>query len=41
MSTAVCCRCERDTVAPVPVRYVERASGPGVTVYACPDRAPT
>ncbi|WP_167350592.1 hypothetical protein [Streptomyces yangpuensis] len=28
------------TVAPVAVRHIERASGPGVTVYACPDCAP-
>ncbi|AJC60162.1 hypothetical protein [Streptomyces sp. 769] len=40
MSGAVCCRCGRPTLAPVAVRYVERASGPGVTVYACPDCAP-
>ncbi|WP_190233269.1 MULTISPECIES: hypothetical protein [Streptomyces] len=40
MSGAVCCRCERLTLAPVAVRYVERASGPSVTLYACPDCAP-
>lgn len=32
--------CERETVAPVAVRYIERESGPGVTLYACPDCAP-
>ncbi|MEV0438964.1 hypothetical protein AB0I84_09430 [Streptomyces spectabilis] len=40
MSPAVCCRCKRLTAAPVPVRYIERASGPGWTLYACPDCAP-
>lgn len=35
-----CCRCGRETAAPVGVRYIERASGPGVTLYACPDCAP-
>lgn len=36
---AHCCRCERWTGTPVEVRYIERASGPGVTLYACPDHA--
>ncbi|WP_431044433.1 hypothetical protein ACQUSR_22660 [Streptomyces sp. P1-3] len=40
MTGVACCRCERMTVAPVAVRYVERASGSGVTLYACPDCAP-
>ncbi len=40
MTATSCCRCERMTVAPVAVRHIERASGPGVTVYACPDCAP-
>ncbi len=40
MSDAVCWKCGRLTLAPVAVRYVERASGPGVTLYACPDCAP-
>jgi len=34
---AVCCRCERWSSAAIPCRYIERASGPGVTLYACPD----
>lgn len=38
--TAVCVLCKRETVAAVAVRHIERASGPGVTVYACPDCAP-
>lgn len=33
---ARCCRCKHWTNAPVEVRYIERASGPGVTLYACP-----
>ncbi len=37
---AVCCACGRYTSAAVPVRYVERPSGPGLTLYACPDCAP-
>jgi len=40
VSAAVCCRCKRLTFAPVAVRYVERVSGPGWTLYACPDCAP-
>jgi hypothetical protein len=40
VSAAVCCRCERLALAPVAVRYVERVSGPGRTLYACPDCAP-
>lgn len=38
-SGASCVRCKRWTYAPVPVRYIERASGPGVTLYACPSHA--
>jgi len=34
---APCCRCERWTGAAVACRFIERASGPGVTLYACPD----
>ncbi|MFM9445035.1 hypothetical protein [Streptomyces acidiscabies] len=34
---AVCCHCERWSAAAIPCRYIERASGPGVTLYACPD----
>ncbi|WP_338684809.1 hypothetical protein QD712_30200 [Streptomyces acidiscabies] len=34
---AHCCRCERWTLAPVICREIERMSGPGVTLYACPD----
>lgn len=38
--TAVCLLCTRETVAPVAVGHIERVSGPGVTLYACPDCAP-
>lgn len=38
-SGAVCCRCHQWTYAPVAVRYIERPSGPGVTLYACPSHA--
>ncbi|MET9148331.1 hypothetical protein [Streptomyces sp. NPDC004042] len=36
---AVCVRCRTWTYAPVPVRHIERQSGPGVTLYACPTHA--
>lgn len=38
-SGARCCRCRNWTTAPVPVRYIERASGPGMILYACPSHA--
>ncbi|MBB5934604.1 hypothetical protein [Streptomyces zagrosensis] len=38
--SATCLRCKRLTYAPIEVRYTERASGPGVALYACPDCAP-
>lgn len=36
---AHCCRCGRWSPGAVAVRYIERASGPGVTLYACPEHA--
>lgn len=36
----VCCKCGRDTEAPVTVGYVERPSGPPFVRRACPDCAP-
>ncbi|MFJ9583227.1 hypothetical protein [Streptomyces acidicola] len=36
---AYCVRCKQPTHAPVPVGYIERASGPGWTQYACPSHA--
>ncbi|UGY91038.1 hypothetical protein [Streptomyces gobiensis] len=35
-----CCRCHRTTPAPVPVRIIHAATGPGRTVYACQVCAP-
>lgn len=37
--TVSCCRCKRPTRVRVPVRCIPRASGPDVTVYACPNCA--
>jgi len=34
---AVCCRCERWSSAAIACRHIERASGAGLTLYACPD----
>ncbi|MEV7831577.1 hypothetical protein AB0P12_13255 [Streptomyces subrutilus] len=36
---ALCVGCHEVTRAPVPVRYIESVSGPGTTLYACPDHA--
>ena len=36
-SGALCCHCQRLTYAPVTIGYIQRPSGPGVTLYACPD----
>lgn len=36
-SSRVCCRCERESEGAVPVRDVERVSGPDFTLFACPD----
>lgn len=38
--SATCCGCHRETHAPIPVRSIERQSGPPVTISACPDCAP-
>ncbi|MGW6457130.1 hypothetical protein ACWF94_14615 [Streptomyces sp. NPDC055078] len=38
--TATCIECRRPTSAPVRVRWLPSASGPGVTLYACPRCAP-
>ncbi|QDY75334.1 hypothetical protein FQU76_01150 [Streptomyces qinzhouensis] len=37
--TAVCRVCARVTTAPVEVGYIERASGPGLVQYVCPEHA--
>ncbi|MFJ2132954.1 hypothetical protein ACIOMQ_19110 [Streptomyces sp. NPDC087845] len=36
---AFCIECQTVTRAPIPVRYIESSSGPGTTLYACPDHA--
>ncbi|MEV4868460.1 hypothetical protein [Streptomyces syringium] len=36
-----CCECGNVTSAPVEVRYIERQSGPGFPLYACPGCAPS
>jgi hypothetical protein len=36
---ATCCVCGCWTLAPLPVRDIERASGAPVTLYACPRHA--
>ncbi|WP_405817283.1 hypothetical protein OG241_22420 [Streptomyces sp. NBC_01390] len=39
-SGALCCHCGRWSVAAVACRHIERVSGPGVTLYACPECLP-
>ncbi|MBW1603390.1 hypothetical protein JJV70_15020 [Streptomyces sp. JJ66] len=36
---ALCVVCETYTRAPVPARWIPSASGPGTTLYACPEHA--
>lgn len=36
---ALCIECKALTRAPIPVRWIESTSGPGTTLYACPDHA--
>lgn len=36
----LCVECKTLTRAPIPVRYIESNSGPGTTLYACPNCAP-
>lgn len=38
---ALCIECKTVTRAPVPVRWIQSTSGPGTTLYACPDHAVT
>ncbi|MFD9477135.1 hypothetical protein [Streptomyces nojiriensis] len=38
-NVAVCVKCHRCTTAPVPVRRIESSSGPGATLWACPEHA--
>ncbi|MFF2507086.1 hypothetical protein ACFVTY_27480 [Streptomyces sp. NPDC058067] len=36
---ALCVECKTLTHAPIPVRYIQSNSGPGTTLYACPEHA--
>lgn len=36
---AMCVKCHKVTKAPVPVRDIHSTSGPGTTLYACPEHA--
>ncbi|MFE9569211.1 hypothetical protein ACFYMW_12035 [Streptomyces sp. NPDC006692] len=36
---ALCIECKTLTRAPIPVRWIQSTSGPGTTLYACPDHA--
>ncbi|WP_327375737.1 hypothetical protein OG393_18330 [Streptomyces sp. NBC_01216] len=36
---ALCVKCHTLTNAPVAVRWIQSNSGPGTTLYACPDHA--
>ncbi|MFE6159949.1 hypothetical protein ACFQ7F_13675 [Streptomyces sp. NPDC056486] len=37
---ALCAECHELTTAPVAVRWIQSTSGPGTTLYACPNCAP-
>lgn len=37
----MCAACQTITTTPVLIRSIEQASGPGWSLYACPDCAPT
>ncbi|MBT2489822.1 hypothetical protein J7E96_15125 [Streptomyces sp. ISL-96] len=39
VNVALCIKCNKLTNAPVPVRWIQSNSGPGTTLYACPDHA--
>ncbi|MFJ1549510.1 hypothetical protein [Streptomyces sp. NPDC088246] len=36
---ALCVECHEVTRAPIPVRWMQSNSGPGTTIYACPEHA--
>ncbi len=40
VTVALCIGCNRQTSAPVPIRWIESVSGPGTTLYGCPDCVP-
>ncbi|MGW6389506.1 hypothetical protein ACWFR1_03165 [Streptomyces sp. NPDC055103] len=37
VNVALCVKCHTLTETPVPVRWIQSNSGPGTTLYACPD----
>lgn len=37
---ALCIDCKTLTRAPIAVRWIQSTSGPGTTLYACPDHVP-
>lgn len=39
VNVALCVECHTLTNAPVPVRWIQSTSGPGTTLYACPEHA--
>ncbi|MFF2788661.1 hypothetical protein ACFVT6_18125 [Streptomyces sp. NPDC058049] len=38
-NVAVCVKCHCLTATPVAVRHIESTSGPGTTLWACPEHA--
>ncbi|MGW2425089.1 hypothetical protein ACWC0C_38610 [Streptomyces sp. NPDC001709] len=38
-AVALCVECKTLTRAPIPVRWIQSNSGPGTTLYACPEHA--
>lgn len=40
VTVALCIKCKKNTSAPVAVRWIQSMSGPGTTLYACPECAP-
>ncbi|TGB00575.1 hypothetical protein [Streptomyces sp. MZ04] len=40
VTVALCIKCTKNTSAPVAVRWIHSTSGPGATLYACPECAP-
>lgn len=39
VNIALCIKCHKLSDAPVAVRWIESDSGPGTTLYACPEHA--
>lgn len=40
VTVALCIGCERNTTAPIAIRWIQSTSGPGTTLYGCPTCAP-